>query len=373
MGDQGQQGQFGAPGDTGYTGLQGSTGRQGFTGATGRSGATGLIGDTGPQGQKGYLGQQGFQGQIGSTGPQGLDGFAGPEGQRGQIGYTGLPGGVGATGPTGPTGATGSTGATGFSGYTGSTGDTGPLGPQGSRGDQGPPGQFGQPGFTGGSGPTGRVGPTGSTGFTGPRGNFGATGGTGFTGPMGPQGIPGLGAAALAQHSDQLESSFGEEASKISDTKHKLNIITITLIAWAVVITLAIIIMLGLVCARLRTDPLTWGGETEDAASRAGSYVSDAESNVSKVGPLPHFPPKFLELDFGASVNEEGTETGEGRTVQINVEDSDVEVDRVEGMFSDEERRIDSRPNFRSARLTNRKQLSGGAGLVFPEPGSSTF
>jgi len=82
--------------------------------------------------------------------------------------------------------------------------------------------------------------------------------------------------------------------------------------------------------------------------------------------------------------------TGEGRTVEISMEDSDVEVERVEALFDEaldegddtkaaDEARFDSlkssdRPNFRNV-LTNRK-LAGGSvnrGMFFPEQGTSTY
>jgi hypothetical protein len=64
------------------------------------------------------------------------------------------------------------------------------------------------------------------------------------------------------------------------------------------------------------------------------------------------FQPPYLHLDFGEGAN---ASTGEGRAVEISVEDSDVEVERggERGANFDEEggdSQID-RPHFRGAKL----------------------
>ena len=61
--------------------------------------------------------------------------------------------------------------------------------------------------------------------------------------------------AALAQQSDMLESSLAEEEARISATKQKLSVVTITLIAWAVVVTLAIVVMSTVLFTRMRRAP----------------------------------------------------------------------------------------------------------------------
>jgi len=237
--------------------------------------------------------------------------------------------------------------------------------------------------MTGATGPVGRIGATGASGYTGPQGRYGSTGATGYTGPQGPPGPGGLGAAALAQQSDVIESSFTQEEAQISTTKNKLNVVTISLIAWAVTMSLAILIMIALVFTKLRShtgDPFTW-------ASPA-SYVSDSASTAysTKSSPADFTPSKFIDLNFGDNKAEK---TGEGRTVEISMEDSDVEVERIDALFDEalddedrkgaDEARFDSlrqsdRPNFRNV-LTNRK-LAGGSinrGMFFPEQGSSTY
>jgi hypothetical protein len=180
-----------------------------------------------------------------------------------------------------------------------------------------------------------------------------------------------------------IEASFSQEEAKISATKSKLNVITISLIAWAVTMSLAILVMIALVFTKLRShtgDPFTWAAPA--------SYVSDSSSVYSKKSSASDFTPsKFIDLNFGDNKAEK---TGEGRTVEISMEDSDVEVERIEALFDEaldenedpkaaEEARYDSvrqteRPNFRNV-LTNRK-LTGGSinrGMFFPDQGSSTY
>jgi len=148
--------------------------------------------------------------------------------------------------------------------------------------------------------------------------------------------------------------------------------------------SLAILVMIALVFTKLRSH----SGSDSFLFTSPASYVSDSASSVSskKSSPADFTPPKFIDLNFGDNKVEK---TGEGRTVEISMEDSDVEVERIEALFDEaldddkskdqDESRYDSlrqtdRPNFRNV-LTNRK-LAGGSvnrGMFFVEPGSSTF
>jgi len=175
-----------------------------------------------------------------------------------------------------------------------------------------------------------------------------------------------LGAAALAQQSGALEASFAQEEAQISSTRDKLNLITVVLIAWAVIMSAAIAILVSLVFTKLRSqtdDPLAhW---TQDDG--AESYVTDNDGEESSVGNPWEFSPNFVDLDVGHNEEEDGDDlpTGEGRTVEVNgAEDSDVEVERIEALFHEEDVNIGSRPsqqrqtNVRSA-LNNRKKTGG--------------
>jgi len=121
--------------------------------------------------------------------------------------------------------------------------------------------------------------------------------------------------------------------------------------------SLAILVMIALVFTKLRSH----SGSDSFLFTSPASYVSDSASSVSskKSSPADFTPPKFIDLNFGDNKVEK---TGEGRTVEISMEDSDVEVERIEALFDEaldddkskdqDESRYDSlrqtdRPNFK--------------------------
>jgi hypothetical protein len=182
---------------------------------------------------------------------------------------------------------------------------------------------------------------------------------------------------ALAQQSDALQAALVQEESQIGNTRQKLNFLALVLIAWAVIMTATIAIVVSVVFAKLRhhsdDNPLGFWGADDHAESyvtgdEASDDVTDTKSCVSD------FSPNFLDLDFGNNEAEEdddvsdiargvtrsGAWRGEGcRRVEISVDHSDVEVERVENFFNDEESLSSSPsssnertlPNFRSTNI----------------------
>lgn len=107
------------------------------------------------------------------------------------------------------------------------------------------------------TGPRGRSGGTGATGYTGYTGYTGNTGYTGATGVIGVQGPKGQGrnsAAALALESQAglLQEAIMSEQSDITSAHSRLTVVSIVLIVWGVVVTLAIAILVVVAFSKLR-------------------------------------------------------------------------------------------------------------------------
>jgi len=173
-----------------------------------------------------------------------------------------------------------------------------------------------------------------------------------------------LGAAALAQQSEALEASFAVEEAQIAQMQANLSIVTASLVASAAILSAVLAILTSLAFTKLRSqldDPLAhW---TRDDG--AESYVTDSDGEEeSIVGNQCEY-----DLDFGQNMDEDANElpTGEGRTVEIGgMEDSssDIEVDRTEALFNDEDddgySSRPSQPGQRSSRCAVSSRRHGG-------------
>jgi len=196
---------------------------------------------------------------------------------------------------------------------------------------------------------------------------------------------------ALQQKSDVLESSFAQEEAQISTTRHKLSIVTIALIVWAIIITLAILIMVALIFTRLRkTQSSDCQRENMSSPESCVSNTSDVEFGSTNIQNTSR---KMKDTLKGASLNFEGHCFDSARGSQEN---SDIETERVEALFEEDgehesweetwrKKRNPDLANFNNILENSHSQdvpdsgenafIGRGrvGGLFLPDVGSSTF
>lgn len=150
---------------------------------------------------------------------------------------------------------------------------------------------------------------------------MGVKGAVGATGPRGP-GKNSAAAAALEDEASALQDSFVMEHKSLDTAHSRLTVVSVVLIVWGVVVTLAVVVLMIVAFSRLRHNRL-FDTEWPAKPSAVDDWRTDAESGRAPSVAAADEPVATASDVEGARVHQQRSST----ILESDMEPEDLPVD----------------------------------------------